>query len=531
MQTLSTTRNKVTSLNELVHPLLTEDAKNFLLKLHEQFDEERRSLLQSRKGQQKAFSAGEEPNFLEETKHIREDSSWQVNELPKLLLDRRVEITGPVDRKMIVNALNSKAKVFMADFEDASSPTIQNMLDGQQNLFDAIRHQVDFENESGKKYTLKENTATLKVRPRGLHLEEKHFMVEGKAISASLFDFGLFFFHNAHEQIRRGAGPFFYLPKLEHYKEAAWWNEVFVFAQETLGIPLGTIKATVLVETITAAYQMEEIVYELRHHMAGLNAGRWDYIFSIIKKFRDRPEYILPDRSNLTMTVPFMKAYANLLVQVCHKRGAMAIGGMSAFIPSKDEETNIDALNKVRKDKVVEATAGYDGSWVAHPGLIDTVYEVFNEVLAGRTNQMDNKRETLCVSAKDLCSFDDTYGVVTEKGVRMNINVSLLYIEAWLQGQGAVALYNLMEDAATAEISRAQLWQWYHNHISFKNGKIFNRALFKRLLSEELAKVKEMLPAQRLESAKLDLAVILLEELVMDEEFEDFLTLKAYPFL
>ena len=530
MQTLSTTLKEV--LNpQTENTLLTDEAKEFLIKLHQQFNAQRKSLLSKRKTQQKAFSNGEQPNFLAETKHIREDKNWQVNELPKLLTDRRVEITGPVDRKMIINALNSKAKVFMADFEDASSPTFKNMLEGQQNLYDAIRHQVDFETPEGKQYKLKENPATLKVRPRGLHLEEKHFKVGEENISASLFDFGLFFFHNAHELIRRGSGPFFYLPKLEHHHEAAWWNEVFNYAQEALGIPLGTIKATVLVETITAAYQMEEIIYELRTHMAGLNAGRWDYLFSVIKQFRDRPEYILPDRSNLTMTVPFMKAYANLLVQVCHKRGAMAIGGMSAFIPSKDEETNLEALAKVRKDKTIEAVAGYDGSWVAHPGLIDTVYEVFNDVLNGQTNQLHNKRSTLCVSAQDLCSFDDTFGVITEKGVRMNINVSLLYIEAWLQGQGAVALYNLMEDAATAEISRAQLWQWYHNHISFKNGKIFNRALFKRLLGEELEKVKEMLPQERLDTAKIDLAVILLEELVMGEEFEDFLTTKAYPFL
>ncbi|GAB3333387.1 malate synthase A [Marivirga atlantica] len=531
METLSAIKPKARNTQELKHALLTDEAKNFLLELHERFDERRRALLEARKSQQRAFSAGEQPDFLRETAHIRSDKNWQVAELPEILLDRRVEITGPVDRKMIINALNSKAKVFMADFEDASSPTIENMLDGQQNLFDAIRHQVDFTNEQGKSYTLNEQTATLKVRPRGLHLVEKHFEINERPIAASLFDFGLYFFHNAHELLRRGAGPYFYLPKLEHYKEAEWWNDVFEYAQEALGLQSGTIKATVLVETITAAYQMEEIVYSLRKHMAGLNAGRWDYLFSVIKQFRDRPEYILPDRVNLTMTVPFMKAYANLLVQVCHKRGAMAIGGMSAFIPSKDEETNKDALQKVRKDKTIEATAGYDGSWVAHPGLIDTVYEVFDDVLQGRKNQREEKRETLCVEAKDLCSFDDTFGVITEKGVRMNINVSLLYIEAWLQGQGAVALYNLMEDAATAEISRAQLWQWYHNHISFKNGKIFNRALFKRLVAEELEKVKAMLPQERLDTAKIDLAVILLEELVMDSDFEEFLTLKAYPFL
>ncbi|MBK6263534.1 malate synthase A [Marivirga sp. S37H4] len=529
MESKATMKENVEMISE--HPLLTDAAKAFLFKLDEQFNSQREKLLALRKEKYERIAAGEKLDFLESTRRVREYKEWSVAPIPQDLQDRRVEITGPVDRKMIINALNSDAKVFMADFEDATSPIWQNILDGQQNLYDAIRNQIDFTAPNGKSYQLKEDRAVLKVRPRGWHLPEKHFLVNDRPISASLFDFGLYFYHNAQELLRNGSGPYFYLPKLESHEEARLWNDVFTFAQEELGVPHGTIKATVLIETITAAFEMEEIIYELKDHMAGLNAGRWDYIFSAIKVFRNDPEFILPDRSAITMSVPFMKAYANLLVKTCHKRGAHAIGGMSAFIPSKDEMANQKAFEKVKKDKTLEAEAGYDGTWVAHPGLIPPVLEVFNPYLEGRSDQKHILREDFTVTAEELTDPDILYGLVTEKGVRMNINVALLYIESWLQGTGAAALYNLMEDAATAEISRAQLWQWYHHNVEFKNGCILNKALFLRLLNEELAAVKEYLGEKRVDTAKIDLAAILLEDLVVSEEFEDFLTLKAYPFL
>jgi malate synthase len=534
---METRTSKKTSTKENVemlsdaHPLLTDDAKSFLLKLDEQFNAQRLHLLALRKDRFQKIANGEPLDFLATTLRIREYAHWSVAPIPADLQDRRVEITGPPDRKMIINALNSGAKVFMADFEDATSPTWNNIMDGQQNLYDAIRNQIDFTASNGKSYQLKKDRAVLKVRPRGWHLPEKHFEVNGRAISASLFDFGLYFFHNAQELIRSGSGPYFYLPKLESHEEARLWNDVFTFAQAELGVPHGTIKVTVLIETITAAFEMEEIIYELKDHMAGLNAGRWDYIFSAIKIFRNDPDFILPDREAITMAVPFMKAYANLLVKTCHKRGAHAIGGMSAFIPSKDEEANLRAFEKVKKDKTREAEAGYDGTWVAHPGLIPPVLEVFNPFLEGRAHQKHILRKDFTVTAKELTNPEIIYGLVTEKGVRTNINVALLYIESWLQGTGAAALYNLMEDAATAEISRAQLWQWFHHHVEFKNGKILNRALFLRLLNEELAIAKTYLGKERADTAKIDLAAILLEDLVINQEFEDFLTLKAYPFL
>lgn len=509
--------------------LLTDEAISFLNKLHERFNERRLELLGRREQVYDQIRHGKDLDFPKTTEDIRNDPDWKIAPLPKNLQNRKVEITGPVDRKMIINALNSGAKVFMADFEDATSPSWKNITEGQQNLYDAIRKQIDFSAENGKSYKLNDKTAVLKVRPRGWHLSEKNFLVNGEQISASLFDFGLYFFHNAHELIRNGSGPYFYLPKLEHRCEARLWNEVFVFAQNELGIPVGTIKATVLVETITAAFQMEEIIYELRDHMAGLNAGRWDYIFSFIKKFRDRPDYILPDRNQVTMQVPFMKAYANLLVKTCHKRGAHAIGGMSAFIPTKDEEENQRIFDKVRNDKTEEALAGYDGSWVAHPALIPSVEAVFDQIIGDKPHQKHIKREEFTTTPSALTSPNVMYGEVTEKGVRMNINVSLLYIESWLQGTGAAAIYNLMEDAATAEISRAQLWQWYHHQVSFKNGKIFNRALYCLLLEEETEKVKEMLGQKRVETGKLAIARDLLKNLVKSEDFEEFLTLKAYP--
>ncbi len=530
METKSRARENVEMLSD-AHPLLTDAAKTFLFKLDEQFNNQRLHLLAKRQQRLSRIAKGEKLDFLPETQRIRDYAHWSVAPIPADLQDRRVEITGSVDRKMIINALNSEAKVFMADFEDATSPTWDNIMEGQQNLYDAIRNQIDFTAPHGKAYQLKADRAVLKIRPRGWHLPEKHFQVDGRAISASLFDFGLYFFHNAQELIRSGSGPYFYLPKLENHEEARLWNDVFTFAQEELGVPHGTIKVTVLIETITAAFEMEEIIYELKDHMAGLNAGRWDYIFSAIKIFRNDPEFILPDRDAITMAVPFMKAYANLLVKTCHKRGAHAIGGMSAFIPSKEEEVNRRAFDKVRKDKTLEAEAGYDGTWVAHPGLIAPVLEVFNPFLEGKQHQKEVMREDFKTSASVLTNPEIIYGLVTEKGVRTNINVALLYLESWLQGTGAAALYNLMEDAATAEISRAQLWQWYHHNVEFKNGRILNKALFLRLLNEELKAAKEYLGKERTDTAKIDLAAILLEDLVMNKEFEDFLTLKAYPFL
>jgi len=511
--------------------LLTDEAISFLNRLHEKFSDNRYELIGKREQVYDQLRNGKNLNFPKTTEDIRNDPNWSINPLPKDLQNRKVEITGPVDRKMIINALNSGAKVFMADFEDATSPSWKNIMEGQINLYDAIRNQVDFTAPNGKKYKLNKEKAVLKVRPRGWHLSEKNFLVNGEPISASLFDFGLYFFHNAHELIRQGSGPYFYLPKLENRFEARLWNEVFEFAQNELGIPNGTIKATVLIETITAAFQMEEIIYELREHMAGLNAGRWDYIFSFIKKFRHKPDYILPDRNQVTMQVPFMKAYANLLVKTCHKRGAHAIGGMSAFIPTKDKEKNEKIFDTVRNDKTEEALAGYDGSWVAHPALIPSVDAVFDQIIGDQPHQKHILREEFSTSASALTSPQVMYGEITEKGVRMNINVALLYIESWLQGIGAAAIYNLMEDAATAEISRAQLWQWYHHQVSLKCGKIFNRALFCMLLEEETEKVKELLGQERVESGKLAIARDLLKKLVKSEEFEDFLTLKAYPHL
>ena len=530
METTST-KLQTNHVEQRSFDLLNDEAISFLNRLHQNFNKRRLELLACREQVYDQLRNGKELDFPKTTEDIRNDPDWYVAPIPKDLQDRKVEITGPVDRKMIINALNSGARVFMADFEDATSPTWSNIREGQINLHDAIRRQIDFTADNGKKYQLKNKTAVLKVRPRGWHLTEKNFLVDGEAISASLFDFGLYFFHNAHELIRNGSGPYFYLPKLEHRFEARLWNEVFEFAQNELGIPNGTIKVTVLVETITAAFQMEEIIYELREHMAGLNAGRWDYIFSFIKKFRNRKDYILPDRDQVTMQVPFMKAYANLVVKTCHKRGAHAIGGMSAFIPTKDPKQHEKIMNKVRNDKTEEALAGYDGSWVAHPGLIPAVESVFEQIIGDHPHQKHILRAEFNTTPSALTSPNVMYGEVTELGVRMNINVALLYLESWLQGTGAAAIYDLMEDAATAEISRAQLWQWYHHQVSFKNGKIFNRALFCMLLEEECEKVKEMLGTERIETGKLAIARDLLKNLVKSEDFEEFLTLKAYPYL
>ena len=507
--------------------ILTHEALQFVASLQRQFNSTRLQLLKRRKERQKSINLGELPKFPPNSLLIRE-GEWKVAPIPACLQDRRVEITGPVDRKMIVNALNSGANVFMADFEDSTSPTWENVMEGQLNLYDAVRRQVDFELPDGKKYKLNDQTAVLKVRPRGWHLEEKHFLIDGEPASASLFDFGLFFFHNAKVLALSEKGPFFYLPKLESSREARLWNDVFIIAQDLIRIPRGTIKVTVLIETILAAFEMEEIIYELREHLAGLNAGRWDYIFSIIKKMRRHPDFILPDRSRVTMAVPFMQAYAQLLVKTCHKRGAHAIGGMSAFIPSKDEAINAKAFEQVRADKEREAGFGYDGTWVAHPKLVAVAKEVFDKKLGNNPHQKQVMLKSLAVTEAQLLDIKATDRIITETGFRTNINVALQYIESWLRGVGAAALYNLMEDAATAEISRAQLWQWIHHEgITLEDGRPVTENLYLQTREEEYSKISQGMS----DTGHLQQARSILDALVVNEHFEDFLTIKAYEYL
>ncbi|MDQ3388834.1 MAG: malate synthase A [Gemmatimonadota bacterium] len=505
--------------------ILTAEALDFVAWLHRSFNAQREALLAAREERQAEFDAGAVPDFLEETRSVRE-SEWRVASAPADLDDRRVEITGPTDRKMVINALNSGAQCFMADFEDALSPTWSNVVEGQASLADAIRRRVDFTSPEGKRYALAEKTATLLVRPRGWHLTEKHLRVDGEPLSASLFDAGLYLFHNAAELLTRGSGPYFYLPKLESHREARLWNDVFIAAQERLGIPRGTIRATVLIETILAAYEMDEILYELREHAAGLNAGRWDYIFSVIKKFSRREDFVLPDRAQVTMGVPFMKCYAELLVRTCHRRGAHAMGGMAAFIPNRrDAEVTEHALAKVKEDKRREAAQGFDGTWVAHPDLVPIAREEFDRVLGDRPNQKDELREDVVPGGCDLVTTGILGGQVTEEGVRNNINVALQYMEAWLAGNGAVAIHNLMEDAATAEISRAQLWQWIRHRTPLADGRAMNPDLYCQFRDEEA----KALRAQRVENGRgLDQAIELLDELVLGAEFPPFLTLPAY---
>ena len=466
--------------------ILTPQALAFVAELHRRFNDRRLELLHDREERQKRLDAGEEPDFLPGTRQIRE-GNWKVNPLPADLQDRRVEITGPVDRKMIINALNSGARVFMADFEDASSPTWDNCVQGQINLRDAIRRTISLE-QNGKQYRLNEKTAVLLARPRGWHLPEKHVTVDGEVMSGSLFDFGLYFFHNAQELLARGSGPYFYLPKMESHLEARLWNDVFNLAEDRLGVPRGTIKGTVLIETILAAFEMDEILYELREHSAGLNCGRWDYIFSYIKKFRNDSTRILPDRAKVTMAVPMMQNYSKLAIQTCHKRGAPAIGGMSAFIPVKgDEAKNEKAFEQVRIDKEREAHNGHDGTWVAHPGMVALATEVFDRIMPA-PNQIDSgKQQDITITAADLLTPPDDS--ITEGGVRTNINVGIQYLAAWLRGSGAVPIHNLMEDAATAEISRAQLWQWLHNGAKLEDGRALDQPLFDELFNDESAKL------------------------------------------
>ncbi len=505
--------------------ILTPGAVQFVAWLHREFDPARRQLLHLRRERQERLDAGEYPDFRPDTRPIRE-GNWQVAPAAPDLQDRRVEITGPVDRKMMINALNSGASVFMADFEDATSPTWANLIEGQANCRDAVRRTIHYTSPAGKQYALAERTATLVVRPRGWHLEEAHVQVDGHRVSASLFDFGLYFFHNARHLVDSGSGPYFYLPKLESHAEARLWNDVFVASQQALGIPRGTIRATVLIETILAAFEMDEILYELRDHAAGLNAGRWDYIFSIIKKLGRRGGARLPDRAQVTMTVPFMRAYTRLLVQTCHQRGAHAIGGMAAFVPSRhDAAANALAFAKVREDKAREANDGFDGSWVAHPDLVPVAREVFDKVLGERPDQKHRCVEPVSVSQRELLDFVIPGGQVTAAGVENGIEVALQYLEAWLRGIGAVTIHNLMEDAATAEIARAQLWQWVHLEAPLPEGHCVTAAYFRTLLDHKLRTLGAT--GEQAETC-FRAAAVLLEGLVLDDEFAEFMTIPAY---
>jgi malate synthase len=510
--------------------ILTDDALSFLAQLHRSFDARRRDLLAARAIRQKEIDRGTLPDFLPETRAIRE-ADWRVAPVPADLQDRRVEITGPTDRKMVINALNSGANVFMADFEDSSTPTWDNLIQGQLNMRDAVRGTISFVSPEGKSYKLNPKIATLMVRPRGWHLSEKHIEVDGEAMSGSLVDFGLYFFHNAKARLAKGSGTYFYLPKMESHREARLWNDVFVLAQQVLGIPQGTVKATVLIETILASFEMDEILYELREHSAGLNCGRWDYIFSCIKKFRNREGFILADRAMVTMTSPFMRAYSLLLIKTCHRRGAFAMGGMAAQIPIKnDPGANETALAKVRADKEREANDGHDGTWVAHPGLVALAKEAFDQVMK-TPNQIDRQRDDVKASAKDLLDFQPQKPI-TENGLRININIGIQYLGAWLAGTGCVPIYNLMEDAATAEISRAQIWHWIRSPLgTLDDGRKVTRELFRKLVPQELDKVREMLGAQQYAAGKYREAADLFEQLTLDDNFADFLTLPAYDYV
>jgi malate synthase len=502
--------------------VLTREALDFVASLEREFGPVRKRLLARRVERQAAIDAGSDPGFLAETREVRA-GDWHVASAPSDFDDRRVEITGPVERKMMINALNSGASVFMADFEDALSPTWSNVVEGQANLQEAVRRTLAFASPEGKRYQLNERLATLVVRPRGWHLSERHAQLDGRPVSASLFDFGLHFFHNARELLERGSGPYFYLPKLESHLEARLWNDVFDFAQRALRLPHGTVRATVLIETVLAAFEMDEILYELRDHAAGLNAGRWDYIFSIIKKFSARPEFVLPDRAQITMAVPFMRAYSQLLVKTCHRRGAHAIGGMSAFISSRrDPAVNQAALARVREDKQREAGDGFDGAWVAHPDLVPVVREIFDGALGTRPHQKERLREDVRVEPGDLLDVRIPGGRVTEAGVRQNAEVALQYLEAWLKGAGAVAIHNLMEDTATAEISRAQLWQWVRHAAPLAEGGAVSAELYGRVRAEEQARLEG---EARAAPSAYGAAAELLDELVLSETFTEFLTL------
>jgi malate synthase len=505
--------------------ILTPQALQFLAGMSRQFEARRQELLARRVARQRELDAGRFPDFLPETAGIRA-KEWTVAPIPADLQDRRVEITGPVDRKMIINALNCGANVFMADFEDANSPAWANNIEGHINLRDAVRRTIEFSSPEGKQYKLAEKTATLLVRPRGWHLAEKHLHIDGRPISGSLFDFGLYFFHNAAQLLENGSGPYFYLPKLESHLEARLWNDVFVFAQEAVGVPRGSIRGTVLVETILAAFEMDEILYELREHSSGLNCGRWDYIFSFIKKFRNHAAFVLPNRAQVSMDRQFLDSYVQLLIKTCHRRGIHAMGGMAAQIPIRqDPEANERAIEKVRQDKLREVKAGHDGTWVAHPGLVPVAKEIFDEGMK-TANQIGRKRAEVSVAAQDLLAVPD--GDITEEGLRVNIDVGIQYLESWLRGVGCVPIYNLMEDAATAEISRSQVWQWIHHGAKMSDGRPVTADLIRGIILEELEKARKQIGAERYAKSKFDLAAKLFEQMMTKPEFTEFLTLVAY---
>lgn len=511
--------------------ILTPAATAFVARLEREFGDRRRELLRKREQRQAAINAGVMPDFLPHTAEVRA-GDWMVAPTPGDLQKRWVEITGPTDRKMVINALNSGADVFMADFEDANSPTWVNMVEGQINLCDAVRRTIDLTGPDGKRYELNDEIATLLVRPRGWHLEEKHFCVDGRPISGALFDFGLYFFHNARYLLENGSGPYFYLAKLEGHEEARLWNDVFVLAQQELGLPRGSIRATVLIENVLAAFEMEEILYELREHAAGLNAGRWDYIFSVIKKFRRQPDFLLPNRAQITMLAPFMRAYTELLVKTCHKRGAHAIGGMAAYIPRKDPAANELAFAKVSADKERESSDGFDGTWVAHPGLVPLTHEIFAGVLGDEPHQKRRLRSDVQVSTQDLLHFSIKDGTIDEDGLRLNINVAVLYLASWLEGVGAAAIYDLMEDTATAEISRAQVWQWIHHPTAaLQDGRQITVDLVREMIPEELVRIKELVGPKAFAAGKFTVAADLFDQLVSADSFIGFLTLPAYDYL
>ncbi|MBT2555957.1 malate synthase A [Arthrobacter sp. ISL-5] len=509
--------------------VLTPDALEFVARLHAAMAPRLQELMQIRRDRRIQIGQGQDPGFLPETESVREDPNWRVAPPAPGLEDRRVEITGPVDKKMTINALNSGAKVWLADMEDSSTPSWRNVIQGQLNLTDALERRIDFSSTAdgrSKEYKLRpaEELPTIVVRPRGWHLPEKHMLINATPVAGGIVDFGLYFFHNARRLLAQGKGPYFYLPKIENHLEARLWNDIFILAQDLLGIPQGTIRATVLIETITASFEMEEILYELRDHASGLNAGRWDYIFSMIKNFRTRgPRFVLPDRVQVTMTQPFMRAYTEQLVRACHKRGAMAIGGMAAAVPNRRDETaNRTAFQKVRADKTREANDGFDGSWVAHPDLVPVCREVFDGVLGDRPNQLDRLREDVTPDARALLDIAATTGTITEQGIRNNIEVGIRYIESWLRGNGAVAIHNLMEDAATAEISRSQLWQWIYSHAITDHGEIITREWVEDLLDKEFTRL------ERFEGDRFADARDIFEEVTLDPAFQAFLTVPAY---
>jgi malate synthase len=510
--------------------ILVPEALKLVAKLHRTFDGQRKELLERRNRRQAELDNGKTPDFLPETAQIRADN-WRVAPIPEDITDRRVEITGPTDRKMVINALNSGAKVFMADFEDANAPTWHNMVDGHINLRDAVRRTIEFQSPDGKAYRLKDQVAALFVRPRGWHLVEKHLLVDGEPVAGGLFDFGLYLFHNAKELLSRGSGPYFYLPKMESHLEARLWNDVFNLAQDEIGIPRGSIRATVLIETILAAFEMDEILYELRDHSAGLNCGRWDYIFSCIKRFRNKPDFILADRALVTMTTHFMHSYSLLCIKTCHRRGIHAMGGMAAQIPIKnDEKANAEAFAKVKADKEREAKDGHDGTWVAHPGLVPVALEAFDAVMKS-PNQIDRQREDVHVTAQDILQFGPEKPI-TEKGLRTNISVGVQYLEAWLRGSGAVPIFNLMEDAATAEISRAQVWQWIRSPKGkLDDGRKVTTDLFRQILTEELQKIRTSVGEERFAKGRYSEAAKLFSDLTTSDTYVDFLTLPGYELL